>query len=126
MINIAQYGILIILGASLGFHFLILLKIIPYNIVWGGRFKSDTEMVRFEIVSIFINLFFLFVIVVHSNFLTIDFPNTLMTIILWIMAALFALNTVGNVMSKNRLERILFTPVTSILSIFSVILALGS
>ncbi len=40
------------------FHFLILLKIIPYDITWGGRLKSDEEMFVFETISIIVNLFF--------------------------------------------------------------------
>lgn len=124
MLNIAQYGLLIILSIFLGLHILVLLKIIPYNIVWGGRLMSDKEMYRFETVSILINLIFLFIILVHSNYLAIDFPKKIMTLILWIMTAMFAFNTVGNAMSKNKLEQKLFTPITIILTIFSLILAL--
>ena len=52
MVNIAQYGLVLILSVLLVFHFLILLKIVPYNIIWGGRLKSNKEMYRFETVSI--------------------------------------------------------------------------
>lgn len=124
MVNFAQNGLIIILSILLVLHFLILLKIIPYNIVWGGRLKSDAEMYRFEIVSILINLFFLFIILVQSSILTIDFPKKTMTIILWFITALFVLNTFGNVRSNNKIEQKLFTPITIILTIFSLILAL--
>lgn len=124
MVNFAQYGIIIILSVFLALHVLILLKIIPYNVVWGGRLKSDKEMYRFEIVSIVLNLFFLFIILVQASMLAIDFPKKTMTIILWSMTALFVLNTSGNVISKNKIEQKLFTPITIILTIFSLILAL--
>lgn len=124
MIHVAQYGIIITHSLILVFHCCIILKIIPYNIVWGGRLKSDTEMVRFETVSILINLFFLLVLLVHSNILTVDYPKIIMKIILWIMMILFAINTLGNMVSKNKLEQRLFTPITIMLSIFSLILAL--
>jgi len=94
MINFAQYGMIIILFILLVLHICILLKIIPYNIIWGGRLKSDKEMYQFEIVSIFINLIFLFIILVQSNvILTIEFPKNIITIILWIMTVLFLFNT---------------------------------
>jgi hypothetical protein len=124
MVNFAQYGLIIILSIFLVLHFLILLKFIPYNIVWGSRLKSDTEMYRFEIVSILINLFFLFIILVQSSILTIDFPKKTMTIILWFITALFVFNTFGNVISNNKIEQKLFAPITIILTIFSLILAL--
>ena len=105
-------------------HFLIFLKFIPYNIVWGGRLKSDAEMYRFELVSIVINLFLLFIILVQSSILTVDFPKKIMTILLGLMTALFAFNTIGNIKSKNKIERIYLTPITLILTICSLILAL--
>lgn len=120
---IAQNGLILGLSALLIFHFLILLKIIPYNMVWGSRLKSDKEMYRFEIVSILINSFLLFIIFVHSNMLTLSFPKILMTLFLWMMTVLFALNTLGNMVSKNKLELRLFTPITVLLTIFSLILA---
>jgi len=40
------------------------------------------------------------------------------------MTGLFLLNTFGNAFSKNKIERLLFTPVTVLLTIFSLVLAL--
>ena len=124
MTMIAQYGLILILSVFLSFHLLILTKIIPYTIVWGGRLKSDKEMYCFEIVSVIINSFFLFMVLVHSNILPISFPKIVMTTNLWVMTALFAFNTLGNIVSKNKLEQRLFTPITILLTIFSLILAL--
>ncbi len=123
MINFAQYGLLIVLTLFLILHICVLLKFIPYNIVWGGRLKSDIEMYRFEAISILMNLFFLFVILVQSGFLVIGFPKIIMTVLLWAMTILFLFNTFGNIMSKNKIEQRLFTPITIILTIFSLILA---
>lgn len=125
MIHIAQYGLIIILSAVLVFHFLVLLKVIPYKIVWGGRLKSDTQMYRFEVVSIFTNLIFLAIVFAYSGILLSDISPNIISILLWIMAALFALNTLGNLMSKNKWEKIIFTPLTFILFIFCLILALN-
>ena len=125
MINIAQYGLIIILPAVLVFHFLVLLKVIPYKIVWGGRLKSDTQMYRFEVVSIFTNLIFLAIVFAYSGILLSDISPNIISILLWIMAALFSLNTLGNLMSKNKWEKIIFTPLTFILFIFCLILALN-
>jgi hypothetical protein len=123
MINFAQYGLLIVLSLFLILHICVLLKFIPYNIIWGGRLKSDTEMYRFEAISILMNLFFLFVISVQSGFLVIGFPKIIMTVLLWAMTIMFLFNTFGNIMSKNKIEQRLFTPITIILAIFSLILA---
>ena len=126
MISIAQFGLLILLSLFLVLHFIILLKLIPYNLVWGGRLKSDKEMVRFEIFSILINTLFVIVILVQGSFLTIDIPKKIITYTLWLMIGLFLLNTLGNLTSKNKLEQRLFTPITILLAIFSLILALAN
>lgn len=126
MISIAQLGLLILLSLFLVLHFIILLKLIPYHLVWGGRLKSDKEMYRFEIFSILINLLFVIVILVQGNFLTIDIPKKIIAYALWLMSGLFLLNTLGNITSKNKLEQRLFTPITILLAIFSLILALSN
>jgi len=121
-----QLGLLILLSLFLVLHFIILLKIIPYNLVWGGRLKSDKEMYRFEIFSILINLLFVIIILVQADFWMINIPNKIITYALWLMTGLFLLNTLGNVTSKNKLEQRLFTPITILLAIFSLILALSN
>ena len=126
MVYFAQYGILIILSFFLVLHFCIILKIIPRKIVWGNRLKSDKEMYRFETLSIIINIFFLFSILVHSEIWMINFSKITMSIILWIMTILFAFNTIGNILSKNRLEQRLFAPITILLTVFSLALALST
>jgi hypothetical protein len=126
MISMAQWGLLILLSLFLVLHFLILLKLIPYSLVWGGRLKSDKEMVCFEILSILINSLFVIVILTQMSFINIDIPKKVITYSLWLMTGLFLLNTLGNAISKNKLEKRLFTPVTILLAIFSLILALAN
>ncbi len=126
MINLAQLGLLILLSLFLILHFLILMKIIPYNLVWGGRIKSDKEMYRFEIISILMNAIFLIVILKQANIVEMDIPKKIITYALWVMAVLFCLNTFGNAISKNKIEQKLFTPTTILLTIFSLILALSN
>lgn len=126
MVKLAQWGSVVIFSMTIVFHVLVLLKIIPYKVVWGGRLKSDKDMYRFEIVSLILNVFFLLVVCVRCEFITIAINVNILRIILWIMAALFLLNTIGNLLSKNRYEKIIFTPITLLLTLFSIILAIVS
>lgn len=106
-----------LIGAVLLFHLCIVLKIIPYEITWGGRLKNDTEMYVFESVSILINLFLSFVLLIKGNYLTEIIPMKIVNIALWIFLALFGLNTVGNIVAKTNFEKFftLFTLVSVIL-----------
>src|SRR5688572_32896455 len=110
MVYIAQYGLLVLLSLFLLLHFIILINLIPYNLVWGGRLKTKKEMYRFEIFSILINSLFIIVVLVQADFLKIGVPKKIITYALWIMTGLFLLNTLGNATSKNKFEQRLFTP----------------
>jgi hypothetical protein len=124
MVKLAPWSSVIIFLLTTVFHVLVLLKIVLYKLVWGGRLKSDKDMYRFEIVSLILNLFFLSVVCARCEFISISINVQFLKIILWVMAALFLLNTIGNLLSKNNYEKIIFTPLTLLLMICSIILAL--
>jgi hypothetical protein len=107
------------------FHLLILLGIIPFDMVWGGRLKSASEMVAFEAPSIALNLLFMVIILLIAGYIPSPLPSKVLRVIAWIMTGFFALNTIGNLVSNSGLERIIFTPVTILLSICSYRLAWG-
>ena len=87
------------------FHICIILKIIPYNIAWGGRLTNDTEMYVFETISILINIFLSWILLMKSNLLKFKFSDKTVQIILWIFFALFILNTIGNIFAKTDFEK---------------------
>lgn len=87
------------------FHFLILLKIIPYDIAWGGRLKTDEEMYVFEFLSILVNLFFIYVLIQKGKYIRAAFSEKTLTVILWIFFAVFLLNTLGNLLAKTAFEK---------------------
>ena len=122
--KIAGIGLLTILSLIVIFHFLVLLGIIPFEIVWGGRLTDSAQMIQFEIVSITLNLVMLVIVAVRSGYLNVDINKKILTVALWIMVGLFLLNTIGNLLSSNALEKTLFTPLTILLAIFSWRLAI--
>lgn len=123
MISIAQFGMILLLTLFLILHIMIMMKIIPYALVWGGRLKSDRDMFRFELFSIIINVLMILIILEQASFVDIGIPGRFIPYSLWFMAGMFFLNSLGNAKSKNRIERWFFTPVTIALTIFSCILA---
>lgn len=122
MTKIAERGLILIFGLTIVFHVLVLTGIIPYTIIWGGRIASESEMYVFEAVSLLLNLLFLFIILIKAKILLPRFPEKIIQIALWVMAILFVLNTVGNLLSTSHIEKIIFTPITILLSVFCFIL----
>ena len=117
---ISKYSIKIYLGLLLAvilFHLCIITKIIPYDITWGGRLTNDTEMYVFEAISILINVFLSWVLLMKGSLVKHKFSNKVVNIILWIFFAIFVLNTIGNIFAKTTFEKLF-----AILTGFSAIL----
>jgi hypothetical protein len=118
-----KYGLLVIFALTVLFHLTVIAGFIPFQNVWGGRLRSYEEMIKFEVFSIFLNLVFLLVVLLKSNFLKLKISEKTLAGALWVMAILFALNTLGNLFAVNNLEKYIATPITAILSILCFILA---
>lgn len=86
-------------------HLLIMIKIIPYKAVWGGRLQSDTEMYFFEATSILVNAFLIFILLMKTGRIYPYFKEKLQDIILWVFLVLFILNTVGNIFAETLFEK---------------------
>ncbi len=116
-------GLITLLTMLVVVHVLILLRVIPYEMVWGGRLQDVSEMRRFEAVSIVVTLLMLVVVAVRGRFLNIKINPMILHAALWAMFGLFLLNTLGNLLSNHFFEKWVFAPTTSILSLFCLRLA---
>lgn len=102
-----------ILSAVILFHICIVVKIIPYDITWGGRLQNDNEMYVFESISILINLFLCTILLIKGNFVKHKFSEKVVNVILWVFFAIFILNTIGNIVAITYFEK-LFSILTGI------------
>jgi hypothetical protein len=123
--RMAAIGILIILAFFVVLHGLILLGRVPFQVVWGGRLTDYSQMVAFESVSLLVNLLMIAVVLVQAGWVRLKIKAGVLKGALWGMAALFGLNTLGNALSSNALEKSLFTPLTLLLCLGCSILALS-
>lgn len=115
----AKNCILILTLLILIFHLLIILKVIPYSIVWAGKLTNDTEMFRFESISIIVNAIYLLLILGLNQYASESKVNNFIRILLWGFVILFALNTIGNLFAESKIEMLIFTPYTFILALFT-------
>ena len=63
-INIIYKTLILMFSLILLFHLSIIIGLIDYSIVWGGRLNSKSEMYSFEFTSILLNMFFLMIVLV--------------------------------------------------------------
>ena len=115
------FYVTIVLG--LIFHILVLVGTVPTDIIWGGRLQTSEEILQFELISI-LTLSLLGIVILGKQFSVKKRIQQLCTILLWLFAILFLLNTIGNLVAKNSLETIIFTPITLISAILCVRLAI--
>lgn len=92
-------------------HLAVLLKIIPRRIVWGGRLNTDKEMFSLEIVSLMITILFTIILLLKGNYFGNPLSPKIINICLWIMTAIYLFNSIGNFVSKNKLEKYIFGPI---------------
>lgn len=123
--KIRTYSFLLIgiCGVAMIFHFLILLKVIPYSVTWGGRLNSYSEVKMIVPISMAVNLLFILIVLTKAGFLNLNIPTAFLNGVLWVMAIIFGLNTIGNLVAITWLEKTIATPLTLIASLLSYKLA---
>ena len=116
---------LIILTLLLLLHVLILLKFIPSDFVWGGQLNDDqSNKFTLEIIALIVTIIFIYLAAAKTGYIKIPKLKLMIDIGIWFMFAYFILNMIGNLASNITVEKLLFTPVTIILSLCTFRLAI--
>jgi hypothetical protein len=116
--------LLLINAFMLVLHILIISKIVPHDFIWGGQIKSDRDLLRLESMAIFIQLLFIFIIALKAGYI---FPGKLKRTAnagVWIIFIFMIINTFGNLASTSGLETLIMTPLTIVLALLTLRLAL--
>jgi CDP-diglyceride synthetase len=124
--SVAVNALLVLFSLTITFHLLVITGIIPHDIVWGGRLNTVSEMRRAETVSIILNILMLTIVALRSGKLSFRTNPKIIRVLLWFMTGLFILNTAGNLLSANEKEKLIFTPITLLLSLLCLRLAMSS
>jgi hypothetical protein len=124
--NFAGRALTVMFSLIILFHLAVIFGFVPIDVIWGGRLKTQEELYVFESISLVLNALMLWVILLRMDYLksSINPKSKAISVILWLMFCLFLLNTIGNLMAFNNLETYIFTPITLLLAIFSLRLAI--
>ncbi len=124
-IRLAGNIILTILSLLIVMHLLILIKILPSDFVWGGQVDNmQSNLFILEIIAVAVTLIFIFFTAVKTDYIKIVKLKILINIGTWLMFIYFILNIIGNLTSAVTLEKMIFTPVTIILALLTLRLAI--
>lgn len=123
--RLAIHVLLAVFLVTTVFHVLVVVGVVPFAIVWSGRLRDHSQMLRFEAGSLTVTLLMLAIVAVRAGYMNIKIPARVMTVVFSLMFLLFLANTAGNLASKNALEKRLFTPLTLVLALLSLRVAMG-
>ncbi len=87
------------------FHLWVIVGIIPFDKVWGGRLKSLSEMYKFEGLSILVNASFIGLVGMKVGIFRSLIKESVLDKVLWFIMLLFLLNTMGNLLAKTWMEK---------------------
>ena len=108
--------LMMIFGVLIVFHLLVISGVIPYDIVWAGKIQSPTELLRMETVSLILLGLSTAMVALKIRLININIPQLVIDVGMWVLLALFVLNTIGNFLAESPVEKYGFSILTIIIS----------
>jgi hypothetical protein len=126
-VHIAANIATILFVLSIILQILLATGILPISMAWGGRQSELTTSLRIASVAAAILLGFFIYIIRRRAGLIGDMPIARITRVLsWIITAFMAFNTLGNLASLSTGEKILFGPISFLLTVACLIVSASS
>ena len=116
----------IIFGCMFIFQMLLAVGAPLGHMAWGGKLKTLPSSLRIaSTVSALIFLYGIAVVLESADLIELIHAPKIIQVSVWVFALMFTFSTVGNYLSKSRLEKRIMTPISLILSITCFIIALS-
>ena len=115
-------GTLVLLAV---FHILVLLRVLPADIVWGGAIQNSTEnLFPLEMISLVVTLLFALIIAAKAGFIKAFRFQTAVNVGAWIVFAILLLSMIANFASGVAFENLIFAPIAVVLAFCAYRLAI--
>ncbi len=116
----------ILFGLFMGAQLLLALGVLPITMAWGGRQTELTPGLRMASMAAILVLGVFIYIVRYRAGLVGSVPTPMsIRVLAWVVTGFMALNTLGNFASLSRAERLLFGPVTLMITAASLVVAVS-
>ncbi len=123
--KLAGNVLLAALGLLAIFDVLVLLQVVPSNIVWGGQIQdASSNLIVLELVALVVTIGFALIVAAKLQYIGAGKFARAVNIGVWIIFAYMLLNTVGNLASGVSVERLIFAPITVIMALCALRLAI--
>ncbi|MBK7946266.1 MAG: hypothetical protein IPJ85_13600 [Flavobacteriales bacterium] len=120
----AAWSLLLLFEAAIIFQLTVLAGFIPTEMVWGGRLQNAEERTVGAVVSI--SVLVLVSLAVLNRMGIIGRASSAFGMWgMWLVCALFLLNTIGNLFAIDLRETLIFTPITLVSAVLAAREAMG-
>ncbi len=127
LIGAKSAGVILLISMILlaVFHVLVMLKVLPSDIVWGGQINDPSvNIITLELIALAVTLVFSAVIILKLSYLKSGKSAVIINICLLIIFAYLIFNTIANIVSAVSAENFIFAPVAFIQALLSLRLAI--
>jgi hypothetical protein len=101
--------------------------ILPVSMAWGGRQSKLTASLRISsIIAAVLLGSFIFVIRFRAGLVGSGSIPVVIMVASWIITALMAFNTLGNLASLSAREKVVFGPITSLLTLACLLISVSN
>lgn len=115
--SVANIATLLFAGMMV-LQILLALGVLPVSMAWGGRQSQLTPALRAaSLATVVLFGAFIYVIRYRAGLLGEMPIPAVIQIFSWVITAWMALNTLGNLASASKTEKLIFTPLTIVLTI---------
>ena len=101
------------------FHVLVLMKVIPYQIVWAAQIDDSSTLLIYEGFAISLTALFVLIISMKIGYFMPRKFNKVVNAGVWFVFIYFLLNTIGNLTSGVTAEKLIFTPLTILMTLLA-------
>lgn len=122
--RLAAWSLLLLFAAAIIFQLIVLAGFIPTEMVWGGRLQNEEERTVGALVSIGVLVLVSFAVLNRMGIIGRS-SSAFGKWSMWLVCALFALNTIGNLLALDLRETLIFTPITLLCAILAARVAMG-
>jgi hypothetical protein len=117
--RLAGNALLVALGLLSVFHILVLLKILPSSIVWAGRIgESKADLLVLEALSLIVTLLFVVIIAAKVGYIKVGRFKRVVDTVVWVVFAYTLLSVAANLASPVSFENVVLAPVSLLLTLF--------
>jgi hypothetical protein len=127
LIGAKSAGVILLISMILlaVFHALVMLKVLPSDIVWGGQINDPSvNIITLELIALAVTLVFSAVIILKLSYLKSGKSAVIINICLLIIFAYLIFNTIANIVSAVSVENFIFASVAFIQALLSLRLAI--